>query len=466
MLKSKQSKDMKKARYTLIWPVVLLWLLFITVPSCIFDNYPEEEGSGIIVVSLDGITSRAAGDPLFTDDAVINTVRVFVFVGNFMEKNVLFSSGNDQFNNPFVLEVATGEKEVFVIANETSTLTPTLASITTQSQLMEVLADEITAPLAVPLVLTGSKDNVVVEIVEDPLRNTADITLTRLAAKINLNFKKDTDAEIKITKVSLLSNTGKSLLWEGSSTISDQTYWGHSIDRSTTPIDLTTTASSLDAIYVYENLTGGVKTNATRLEIEALYNNIPTKYRVFVNENVSSVVNAGDPTSSETDPDDHLYSIKRNHQYLITGTIKSIGEFDGLTLTTQVLPWNHLSSTVTFDHIYTIDPQPIPDEKTYTVGTDGTVTFTFTLTNPIDASWVANLTNPTDFEFVDAYQGATDDEVNINIKTKNEAGSEERTTEFYINATYGGNWTEIPLLSESDAIGEGNRIIIRQPANP
>lgn len=459
---------MRKARHTLIWPVVLLWLLFIAVPSCIFDNYPEEEGSGIIVVSLNGVTTRAAGDPLFTDEAIIHKVRVLVFIGDYLEKNVLFTSGETEFINPFVLEVVTGDKQVYVVANETSSLTNTLGSITTQSQLMEVMADEITSPLAVPtvpLVMTGKSNNsVTVAKVEDPLRNTANITLTRVAAKINLNFKKDTDAEIKITKVSMLSNTGKSLLWEGSSTISDQTYWGHSINLGSNPIDLTATEKSLNAIYVYENLTGGSKDKATRLEMEALYNNIPTTYRVYVNENVSSVVNAGDPTSSVTTPADHLYSIKRNHAYQITGTITNIGEFDGLTLTTQVLPWNHLSSTVTFDHIYTIDPQPIPDEKTYTVGTDGTVTFTFTLTNPIDASWVANLTNPTDFEFVGAYQGATDETVNITIKAKNTAGEQARETEFYINVGFGGNWTEVPLLSGTKLVGENNRIVINQPA--
>lgn len=458
---------MNKIEYSLTRSIALLLLLFIAIPSCIFDNYPEEEGQGIIVVSLDGVTTRAAGDPLFTDDAVIHKVRVFVFIGDYLEKNVLFTSGNDQFNNPFVLEVAKGNKEVFVVANETSTLTPTLSSITTRSKLMEVMADEISAPLTVPLVMTGSKGEVMVEKVEDQPRNTADITLTRLAAKINLNFKKETEAEVKITKVSLLSNTRKTLIWDSGATISDQTYWEHAIDRSTTPIELTSTETSLDAIYVYENLTSGNKENATRLEVEALYNDIPTKYRVYVNENVSSVINAGDPASSVTTPDNHLYSIKRNHDYQITGTIKSIGEFEGLTLATEVLPWNYLSSTVSFEHIYTIDPQPTPDEKTYTVNEDGKVSFEFTLTNPMDASWVANLTNTTDFEFEEFYQGSTNDKVTVVIKPKNASGEGERETELYFNVGYGGNWVEVPLLEGSDLVGTGNRITIKQPAaNP
>jgi hypothetical protein len=47
----------------------------------------------------------------------------------------------------------------------------------------------------------------------------------------------------------------------------------------------------------------------------------------------------------------------------------------------------------------------------------------------------------------------------------NPPGDEERVTEFYINVGYGGNWSEIPLISGSDLIGVGNRVVIRQPAN-
>src|SRR5690554_7667707 len=48
--------------------------------------------------------------------------------------------------------------------------------------------------------------------------------------------------------------------------------------------------------------------------------------------------------SSEITPADHLYSLKRNYHYQLNGTIKGIGEFDGLSLTTNVLPWNVLPS--------------------------------------------------------------------------------------------------------------------------
>ena len=136
-----------------------------------------------------------------------------------------------------------------------------------------------------------------------------------------------------------------------------------------------------------------------------------------------------------------------------------------MTLTTNVLPWDVLQSTISFERIFTISPSPTLANHTYPVDGNGEVKFTFKLTSPIDASWVANLTDITNFELVGAYQGVTDDEVVLTIKAKNDAGEEVRTTEFYINAEYGGNWAELPLLSDSNLIGAGNRVVISQPSN-
>lgn len=209
--------------------------------------------------------------------------------------------------------------------------------------------------------------------------------------------------------------------------------------------------SGNENIYVYENLTGGDKTNATGLEIEALYNGAPTKYRVYINEHVPSLVN------------DHPYEIKRNYAYVLTGTIKSMGKIDGLTLTTNVLPWEKVSSEIRFDWDFEIEPYPTPGNKTFTVNSPADeIQFTFKLTNPIDAVWIANLTNP-DFTITN-HRGVTDETVTITIKAKKEQSTAERIAEFYIIANYGGSSTEIPLLNGTTSVGSGNRIVIRQPA--
>lgn len=453
---------MRKAKLLLVSPLIiaLLW----TMSSCVFDDYPEDQ-SGIIIVSLDGISTRALNEVTISEEK-IEKIRIFVFVGPALEKNEVFAQGDDDFINPFRLDVAVGSKEVYVVANENTALTPLLEGVNSKTDLLAILANEIDTQLSTPLLMTGIATNVQIISMPDNQPNTLTIKLNRVAAKIDLRFKKDTDAEVKITKVSLLNNTKKSTLWEGSTTIENQSYWDHS-EEFPLFLTLTTASTALDPIYVYENIGDGSKENAVQLEVEALYNQIPTKYRVYINENVSTLDNPGDPSSSVTDPSDHLYSIKRNHSYIVSGTIINIGEFDGLRVSSLVLPWSKLTSDLLIERTYTITPTPTDINYSYNTNSEGKVSFTFKLTNPIDASWTANLSNPTDFEFVGVYQGNTDDEVTLVIKARNiVAGTEPRTTELYINVQYGGNWSEIPLLSGSILVGAGNRVVIQQAAKP
>ena len=474
MLNTNKLEIMRNKKYSYYLQVIFVISLFLTaLSSCQFDELAEDcEEKGLIILNLgvNGMSTRAAGDQLFTGDEAITKVRVFVFVGDALEVNRLYSIGESQFDNPFVLEVATGLKDIYVVANETSGLTTKLSSVLTKSELTEdIIAETISDPLSLPLVMTGSQTGVTVEVVEEPNRNTANVILTRVAAKISLKFKKDTDADVSITKVSLLNNTKVTTIWDNGVLNNgvNNWNWNHNL---LAPLVLGSTPSGIEGqenIYLYENLTNGDKTKATQLEVEALYNGVPTKYRVYINENITLPGSgiAGDPNSSVTDPSNHLYSLKRNYHYQLNGTIIDIGEFDGLTLTTNVLPWDVLQSTISFERIFTISPTPTPQNKTYTTDTSSEVKFTFKLTSPIDASWVANLTDITNFELVGTSQGSTDDEVTITIKAKNNSVTEDHTTEFYINVEYGGMWSELPLLSGSDLIGVGNRVVISQPAN-
>ena len=463
---------MKKTRYLLkLLSVLVIMALITLLTSCLQDDLvQQDEGErGLIIMSLSGDT-RAAGNALFLDDEKIERVRFFVFVNGVLEKNSLFTSGEATFTNPFVLDVATGTKDIYVVANETTSLTPSLQAITNQATLFSLLADEITGALSLPLVMTGSTLNVSVT-EPDPGHNEAQVTLTRIAAKVSLQFKKGdmVTEDVEIIKVSLLSNTGKTTLFPtplSTATVAPQSYWDFT--KTLTPWVLTSTLSSnskLGDIYLYENSTGGDKAYATRLEIEALYNNVETTYRVYLNENVNSAPNPGDANSSETNPSDHLYSLRRGHHYRVNGTIVSMGEFDGLIHSTNVLPWEKLASEVLFERVFEISPYPTTTNRTYTVAnpTD-LVTFTFKLFNPIGATWVAQLSNPLDFEFSTlggaVSAGGLRTDYTISIKPRNAQSTEEKNTEFYI--TVGG--VEIPLLQSSVLVGTGNRIEIKQPA--
>lgn len=347
---------MKKRKQILYFPMALIMLLMLSLPSCnfIYDNYPEEEAEkAYILLSIDGVKGTTRAGDLFANDSIITKLRVIVYNGTTQEKNVLFTSGQNDFDNPFRIELSTGTKNVYVIANEgTSALATSLANTSlTEVGLKALMADDTGTALISPFVMTGEILNttLVAGLQQKP------VTLKRVAAKINLKFKKDTSDIVEITKVSLISNTGKSTLWEGATLVGTQSYWTHAVANGMT---LTSSLQDYLTVYVYENLGNSAsnKSGATRLEVEALYNGLPTTYRVYVNEDVS-VANPtpGNPVESETTPKDHFYNIKRNYEYQITGTIKGMGEFNGLTIFTEVQPWTGVNKTYFVGYGYTVE---------------------------------------------------------------------------------------------------------------
>lgn len=378
----------------------LLLLLSIGLNSCIMDT--DLEDCACVVTSISNVKTRAGG-LVTSDDATIKKVRVFVFLpGGELEKSVLYQEGDPEFTNPFqICELVKGIKDVYIVANETASLN--LGAIANKTELLAKLATEITAPIdgTQPLLMTGQALN-------QDLTTTTSITipLTRVAAKISLQFKKQNATDdVKITKVSLLSNTGKTPLWEGQVTITGQTYWNYSKTLET-PLELLTAlnpVSDIGEIYVYENLAGSAdKDHATQLEVEALFNNIPTKYRVYINENIPSPGSGtpGDPGSSETTPGDHLYTIKRGHHYKLEGTIAKLGEFSSLLLNTEVLPWNLLQSTFNYEKVnadFQVSPKPPVGSPRKITSLTSNINLLFKIEAPVGAVWSASLTNTAEF---------------------------------------------------------------------
>jgi len=380
-------------------PTILVLLLATTgllFTACIRENLAVEQGEpAVISLSLSNIQTR--GGNLFSDESVITKVRVYVFNGNYVDATRVYTSGMDEFNNPFRITTTTGTKTVYVVANERSGMTTDLNNVTTLQQLQNIVTpptDPGALPLNTPLTMVGAKDVVVMPTVDPDNPTEVTVSLTRLMARINLRLiKGDTPADIIIKSVRLIRGTTKSALIEGQP-VPGQAY-GDKIYTGAGEYELTT--SGVDAwtgatpMYLYENPGSALDSlnRATYLVIEARYNGVNTRYRAYVNDN----------TATSTDPGfiAHPYAIKRNHLYNIEATISNIGEFDGLTLTTFVMPWNKLESALTYDRIYetSLDPQPTVDNKNYyvTQKTDA-VTFTFTITNPYGAAWTTQFTNP------------------------------------------------------------------------
>jgi hypothetical protein len=335
---------MKKNKYTYYLQNIVITLLFITVlSSCQFEELAEgcdEKGVIMLNLGLDGMSTRAAGDT----EETISTVRIFVFAGDVLEVNRLFTKEETNFTNPIRLEVLIGDKEIYVVANESVALAAKLNNVNTKNDLFSITADDITSQLTLPLVMTGSASATVIGITEEI------IYLTRVAAKISLQLMKSSVNEadaVEITKVSFISNTSKSTLFPippatALTLLYPADYWNHVYALPET-LTLTTTSQAIGNFYVYENL-GNSHTNkgvATQLELEAIYNNIDTKYRVYINEDITSpgTGNPGDPNSSIVDVNDHYYNIWRNYHYQLTGTISGVGEYTSISVEVKILPW-------------------------------------------------------------------------------------------------------------------------------
>ncbi|WP_436415764.1 fimbrial protein [Petrimonas sp.] len=432
--------------------------LFTT--ACNTEDLSQDKGDpAVITLSLSNAQTRA-GD-LFTDESLITKVRIYVFSGNFVDAMQVYTSGTEEFQNPFRIKTTTGPKTVYVVANEPADLTATLNGVTTLTQLQAVVTSETTGSLTTPFTMIGS-ENVTVAYVPDPGPYTeVTVKLTRLVAKISLTVVKGTTAtaDIILNGVRLYRASKKSALLEGQN-VTGQTYWDHNYTLPT-PVTLTATGTNVwygtSPVYMYENPGSLTDTTgrATYLIIDAVYNNVPTRYRAYIND-------------ENSDATDHKYSIKRNHQYNITAEITNIGEFDGLVLHTNVMPWTYIFSEKKFRPFVLYEATnwvPTPPVATQTESAK----LTFKMLHPIGGVWKATITNGLDFAFKAGTPttGTSGIEYTIEVIATKPAGTAARTTEFYF--TIEGNEVDPDRYDNAGTIvdgpigtGSGNRYVITQ----
>ena len=146
-----------------------------------------------------------------------------------------------------------------------------------------------------------------------------------------------------------------------------------------------------------------------------------------------------------------------------------------LEISTFTEHWDVVKTELILERTFIINPHPVSGSGPFEVVNKGdSKSFTFKLTNPVDATWKAYLSNPASFELSvtpdensGAFDGKMGSEYTITVKAKEEPVIElKRSTELYIIVNTGVTTAEIPLYSGSILIGEGNRIVIEQPAKP
>ena len=430
---------------------VLLFLLIGTLFLASCKETPSATIEEDATISLMLGNTRIRGGDLFVGDDVISKVRVYVFSAGHLEAMQVFDTGDPAFVNPFRVKCVTGEKRIFVVANESADVSDELNMVKTPSD-FDAIRLETNTFLSKPLTMVG---NGTVNITSST-GVTLSVCLKRVMAKITLKVRNASAgaANISLLGVELHRGTTSTPLIEGGTAL-PYSFWKG--DKPYASQEVTTEGiqvwSADEAAYIFENL-GSVSdttSRATYLVIHAKYNDVNTKYRAYIND-------------ENSDATDHHYSVKRNHCYNLIADIKNLGEADGITLRTEVQPWNVVSNELLFKRVYTINPHPTFEEKTFEVATPGdAVEFKFKLMNPVEALWRVQLTNPIDFESLSTggavTSGGVGQEYTIKVRPRHPQSAQEHTTEIFITV----DDAEIPLLKNNTSIGVGNRIIIKQP---
>ena len=326
--------------------------------SCRTEDFPpieNEEGEyGYIFATLSTPRNGCALNDIVTDNT-INSVRIFVFIGDYLETQKLFVRGETEWDNPFRLRVVLGQKNVMVVANEQPEMTYYLGRVQTVNDLYDVFAKPIKAPLsfnpAIGLPMTGRIDGVSV-IDAEPTSTRTDIRLVHMTARLDIAIVDGSNGRLShINNITLHNNKGISLLWDRS----DDAFLKATEDIF---FDLEYTANevaamrplnsnkwTLPVLYLYENLHGrDNRDKATRLEIEAVlqiegYDDFglpalvyfPIIYSVYINEHLPN-------TSTVNSPEDQRFLIQRGHHYRLTGTIWGT-EYTHITVKMEAKPW-------------------------------------------------------------------------------------------------------------------------------
>lgn len=442
--------------------IYLLFLLCIGILSgtCTDEaSLPDvgEDNRAAIALSMSNVQMR--GGDLFIGDDIIKKIRIYVMSNGYVDHMKVYTAGSNDFKNPFRITTTTGRKTIYVIANEPDRMSGKLNKVTTFKELKSLDTPKVSETLRPPLTMVGS-GNVTVT----TGTNTVTVKLVRLAARLDLKILKGEKAKeknIQLEGIRLYRAPQSSSLL-GQHTVAGQTYWDYNFKKQS-PVTVTSTGvdvwgGTAEPIYLYENIGTKLDTlnRATYIVIDALYNGVDTRYHAYINDEHSSV--------------EDKYSIKRNHKYELTATINNLGEYDGITLDTHILPWTVEHSDIVFERKYAIIPHPNVGNAEYELESPSAIRdFSFTLSSPVGAKWKALLTNPKDFELLKTSGSITSNssvtsgglgKFTISVRPTSERGRKERKTEFYIVV----DGVEIPLLKNSTSVGPGHRIVMKQPA--
>lgn len=383
---------MKRYRHTHILSLLTLCLTLLTV-GCKKDEQIQPEEQTIVQISIPQATRT--GGSLSVDGEEIQKLRILIFneAGRALDAQKTFVSGSSDLTQYLRVEAHTGEKVVYVIANEADEMSAALDKLLFERELlaMEIPYEDPNGTTGKPIILVG-KSSQTVTLTKDQIAQT-EVSLIRSRAKITLDLQQKTPQEDKviIQRVTIDHLPKRSLLVTPATfTLGNSWTYTQTIKQ---PLTNNGTAvhyiPESEPLYVYENIGSLTDTTgrAPILTVETLYNGILSTYTAHVNDDKS-------------DAQDHHYALHRNCHYQLTGTITKIGKYDALLLTTRVLPWDleEVNKQLTLPKISIISPQQLTNSNKTSVATPFVVRIQIKGDDEY-THWTATLTNAVDFAF-------------------------------------------------------------------
>ena len=378
---------MKPYRPILTTLLALSALLLTVLSGCKRSELRETLEPATVQLSIPTMTLR--GGELLVEDLPVQTIRILVFnkAGGALDAQQSFSTPTD-LSNWLRVKAHEGEKDIYVIANESPAMSDALNKIVFKQDLLRMAipeTDPSNATKPQPILMTGQGTATL----KKDQKNEVTIALVRSRAKITLDLKQKTatDDEIIIRSVSISRLPKTSMLLTPASYHLGET-WIYNLPKEVTLVNKATTPTSYipdKTLYTYESLDSDTAGHAPILTIEALYNGVPTTYTAYVNDKTSNA--------------NHHYALQRNHHYQLTGTITKIGVHNALLLKTEVLPWDVETSEKKLEVPKIVSLSPDPTATYYVTDTE-VAEFKVKISSSSDPSkWRATLTNALDFRF-------------------------------------------------------------------
>lgn len=334
-----------------ILAVAVISLVTCSKDDSIVGNSPEEGKPATIQLALTGTQPSTKGTGALPSQSADNTIsKIMVFVFN------TASQGIDQVKTATPAEVTakivsitatTGNRDIYVIANYTSSDSASLIGASTVTELKAISADlKIENEGNFRMIGKKLNQNITTS------ANNITVMVSRLVARVTLtnittNFKGGlANKSLAIDSVYLLNVVGTKSYGDSTIVVSPATVYNRAdagfsfpiFDAYGTPVNVnnttpyTSSRANGNHFYVYSNA-GNTFATSTRLIITGMLNGTRTYYPIAVN--VSG--NGYTPTNA---------GITANSQYAITVSISGVGSTNpntpvqSATLTITVTPQN------------------------------------------------------------------------------------------------------------------------------